>query len=136
MGVVGETMGLLALKTEVLADGKVDADEVAKLNTAIFADGKVDRAEADTLFEINDKVSGKENDAGWSDLFVKAISSHVLDDDKSPGEIDEEEADYLIKMVMADGKVDDLEKKLLTNIKAKATKVHEKLQAKFTELGI
>jgi len=136
MGVVGETMELQALKTEVLADGKVDADEVAKLNTIIFADGRVDRAEADVLFEINDKVSGAENDAGWDELFIKGVSEHVLSDEKSPGEIDEGEADYLISKVMSDGTVDELEKKLLTNIKAKATKVHEKLQAKFTELGI
>ncbi len=129
-------MGLQALKSEVLADGKVDADEVQKLSTAIFADGVVDREEADVLFEINDKVSGQANDTGWDDLFIKGVSSHVLSDETSPGEIDEGEADYLISKVMADGKVDDLEKKLLVNIKAKATKVHAKLQAKFTELAI
>lgn len=129
-------MELQELKTAVLADGKVDADEVAKLNTVIFGDGKVDREEADVLFEINDKVSGQQNDAGWDDLFVKAVSDHVLSDETTPNVIDEGEADYLISKCMADGKVDDLEKKLLANIKAKATTVHEKLQAKFTEFGI
>ncbi len=112
---------LQILKDAVVADGKVDADEVAKLEAAIFADGKVDKEEAEVLFEINDKVSGAENDPGWTPLFVKAISAFVLEDEKSPGVVDAEEAEFLKAKIHSDGKVDETEKALLQNLKEKAT---------------
>ena len=127
---------LQTLKAAVLADGTVDAGEVTQLRTEMLADGVIDRAEADVLFEINDATSGRENHASWNDFFVEAVSAHVLDDDTSPNVIDEDEATYLIDRVMADGTVDDLERRLLTTIKTKATTVHATLQAKFTELNI
>lgn len=129
-------MSLQDLKNAILADGVVDAGEVAQLKTAVLADGVVDRQEADVLFEINDKVSGKANAPEWGDFFVSAISDHVLKDDDTPGVVDEVEADYLISKVVADGQVDDVERKLLANIKANATAIHTKLTAKFTDLGI
>jgi hypothetical protein len=130
----GGTVTIQELKNKVLEDGVVDEGEVTQLQTAIMADDKVDREEADVLFEINDKATSK--CAGWNDLFVTAISNHVLQDDTSPGEIDEAEATWLIDKIKGDGQVDDLEKRLLTNIKTNATTVHEKLTTFFTEVGI
>jgi len=53
-----------------------------------------------------------------------AISSlplgFVLDDENSPGEIDDQEAQYLYDKIKGDGQVDSTEKALLLNIKAKA----------------
>jgi hypothetical protein len=112
---------LAELKTSVLEDGTVDAAEVAQIREAIFDDGIVDREEADFLFEINDAVSGKENDAGWQTLFVEGISKHVLEDETSPGVIDNDEAAYLKEKIHGDGQVDDAEKALLSEIKDKAT---------------
>jgi hypothetical protein len=114
-------MTLQELKASVLEDGIVDADEVAAIRAQLFDDGKIDREEADFLFEINDAVSGKENDAGWKDLFVEALSKHVLEDDESPGEIDDAEAAYLKEKIHGDGQVDEAEKALLATIKEKAT---------------
>jgi len=129
-------MSLQDLKTAILADGVVDAGEVTQLKTAILADGVVDREEADVLFEINDKVSGKANAPEWGDFFVSAISDHVLKDEKTPGVVDQAEGDYILGKVIADGKIDDLERRLLANIKANAIQVPTNLTAKFTELGI
>jgi len=129
-------MNLQDLKTAILADSVVDAAEVEKLRAHVLADGVVDRAEANMLFEINNHVTGKANAPEWSDFFVSAISDHVLKDETTPGVIDEAEADYLISMVVGDGKVDDVERRLLAYVKANATSVHEKLTTKFLELGI
>ena len=49
------------LKSELLADGVIDAAEVTELETVLFADGKIDTEEAEFLFELNNAVSGKAN---------------------------------------------------------------------------
>lgn len=108
------------LKKELLADGIIDANEVKELEAVLFEDGVIDKDEADFLFELNNAVSGKENASEWKDFFVKAISSFVLDDETSPGEIDDDEAKYLYDQIKGDGQIDDVEKALLENIKAKS----------------
>ena len=111
------------LKKDLLADGIIDAGEVKELEEVLYADGVIDKDEADFLFELNNAVSGKENAPEWKDFFVKAITSFVLDDDQSNGEVDEDEAKYLYKQIKGDGQIDDIEKALLENIKAKSKNV-------------
>lgn len=108
------------LKKELLADGVIDAGEVKELEKVLYADGVIDKDEADFLFELNNAVSGKENAPEWKEFFVKAITSFVLDDEKSNGEVDADEAEYLYNQIKGDGQIDDVEKALLENIKAKS----------------
>ena len=109
------------LKKELLADGIIDADEVKELDAVLFEDGVIDKEEADFLFELNNAVSGKENAPEWKDFFVKAITSFVLDDDQSNGEVDDDEAKYLYDQIKGDGRVDEIERALLENIKVKSS---------------
>lgn len=108
------------LKKELLADGIIDAAEVKELEEVLYEDGVIDKNEADFLFELNNAVSGKANAPEWKDFFVKAITSFVLDDNQSNGEVDEDEAKYLYDQIKGDGQIDDIEKALLENIKAKS----------------
>lgn len=108
------------LKAELLADGIIDAAEVKKLKEILYADGIIDKDEANFIFELNDAVSGKDNDASWADFFVQTISDFLLKDKVSPNEIDTNETDWLIEKIGKDGKVDGLEKALLENLKANA----------------
>lgn len=108
------------LKKELLADGIIDAAEVQTIKEVIYEDGKIDKEEADFLFEINDAVSGKENAPEWKTLFVDAITSYFLEDETSPGEIDDDEAKELYEQIKGDGQVDDTERALLENLKAKS----------------
>jgi hypothetical protein len=108
------------LKRELLADGIIDAGEVKELEAVLYEDGVIDKDEADFLFELNNAVSGKANAPEWKDFFVKAITSFVLDDEQSKGEVDEDEAKYLYDQIKGDGQIDDIEKALLENIKAKS----------------
>lgn len=108
------------LKKDLLADGIIDSDEVNIIKTVIYEDGKIDKDEADFLFELNDAVSGKENASEWRELFIDAITAFVLEDEVSPNEIDKDEAEYLYNQIKGDGQVDDTERALLENIKAKA----------------
>ena len=108
------------LKKDLLADGVIDAGEVKELEEVLYADGVIDKDEADFLFELNNAVSGRENTPEWKEFFVKAITSFVLDDEKSNGELDDDEAKYLYDQIKGDGQIDDIEKALLENIKAKS----------------
>lgn len=108
------------LKKELLADGIIDVGEVKELEEVLYADGIIDKNEADFLFELNNAVSGKKNAPEWKEFFVNAITSFVLDDNQSNGEVDDNEAQYLYDQIKGDGKIDDVEKALLENIKAKS----------------
>jgi len=121
------TCSLDELKTQLLEDGVIDADEVTKLRERLYADGIIDSDEADFLFELNDAVSGKENAAEWTDFFVEAISDYVLKDDESPGVVDDSEAAALIAKIKSDGVVDDTEMALLVNLMSAATSCSESL---------
>lgn len=116
------------LKIAIIEDGKVDAAEVEQLKEVMLADGVIDRAEADILFEINDACSGNDNDPSWDDFFVKSIASHVLEDEASPGVIDETEGNWLASHIEGDGAIDDTEQKLITYLAETATEIQsEKL---------
>ena len=108
------------LKKELLEDGIIDAAEVKELEDVLYEDGVIDKDEADFLFELNNAVSGKANAPEWKDFFVKTITSFVLDDEQSNGEVDDDEAKYLYDQIKSDGQIDDIEKALLENIKAKS----------------
>lgn len=112
------------LKKSILEDGKIDAEEVQKLEAVIFEDGKVDKEEADLMFELNDAVSESGSFVPeFKTLFVKSLSSYVLEDEETPGVVDAEEAQYLFDKISGDGALDENEQALLKDIKAKATSV-------------
>ena len=88
------------------------------------------------LFDINDATTGKEgHDPSWQAFFVDAIAKHVLEDEISPGEIDEEEGDWLISKIEGDGEYDANEKALLSHIKAKANSITGTLKFKIDMFG-
>jgi uncharacterized tellurite resistance protein B-like protein len=111
---------LSELKKSILADGVIDETEVKQLQEVLYADGKIDKEEAEFLFELNDAVSGKNNNESWTAFFVKAISGFLLEDENSPGEISEEEAQWLSAKIQGDGQLDETEHALLDNLKKKS----------------
>ena len=113
-------MTLNELKADLLADGIIDADEVARLKEVLYEDGVIDKEEADFLFEINDAVTGKDNDPAWEAFFIQAIADFLLKDEVSPGEIDADEAAWLVEKIGADGQVDGTEKALLEKLQKEA----------------
>ena len=115
------------LKKDLLSDGIIDVEEVETIKHKIYEDGKIDREEANFLFELNDEVTGKNNAPEWKELFIDAITAYVLEDEMSPDVIDEDEADYLYEQINGNGQIDDTERALLENIKAKAKNFPEKL---------
>jgi len=118
---------LSELKKSILADGIIDKEEVQQLKAVLYADGVIDKEEAELLFELNDAVSGKESDKSWGEFFVDAITNFLLEDETSPGEIDEAEAKWLLAKIQGDGNLDEIELALLKNLKAKAKSLPQSL---------
>lgn len=63
--------------------GTVTATDVKLVRRAIYAPGgegsyTVTRREAELIFDINNATVASKNDAGWQDLFVKAIANHLM----------------------------------------------------------
>ena len=115
------------LKKSILADGVIDEQEVKQLHEVLYADGVIDKEEAEFLFDLNDAVSGKENHPSWEMLFVDAITSFLLEDETSPGVVDEDEAKWLLAKIQGDGKLDNIELTLLKNLKAKSKQLPQSL---------
>ncbi|MGI9482502.1 MAG: hypothetical protein ACR2OR_09115 [Hyphomicrobiales bacterium] len=66
-----------------LTPGAIGAGEVDLLRRSLYAAGGdgnmgITHEEAEALFDLNDATLESENDAAWSDLFVKAIASFLM----------------------------------------------------------
>ena len=100
----------LLLVDAILADGKIDDDEIKVLRKHLYEDGKIDKKEVEFLIELRNKAQKKAGitpvNPKFETFFFKAISDNVLAD----GKIDGGEANWLRKMLFADGKIDDNEK--------------------------
>ncbi len=105
------------LKDVLLADGAIDAGEVALMRAEILADGVVDNAEVAFLVQLRNNAAKKCPE--FERFFMDALASNILAD----GVVDAQEARKLRRILFADGKIDSAEKALLKNIKSKATKV-------------
>lgn len=125
---------LKAFADEILADGVIDEQEVARIKEVILEDGVIDKEEAEFLFSLNDAVSGKANCPQWKDLMVDSIVNYLLDDEKSPGSVDDEEGKWLVSMVEGDGKLDDVEKAVLLALSEKASSISPELKSKLDSL--
>ena len=126
---------LSAMKDALLEDGIIDAQEVDMIRKVIYGTGgsggeSVSRLEADFLFDLNDATSGAANHGSWKDLFVEALTSHLLEDEISPGEVDADEGDWLVGRIEADEQYDENERALLLNLKSKAKSISGKLKFK------
>jgi uncharacterized membrane protein YebE (DUF533 family) len=122
-------MDLELLKSEILKDGVIDAAEVKQLQAAVFEDGIIDAHEVALLMELNNEVSGKANHPSWEQFFIKAVAAYMLEDVNSPGEIDEDEAEWLHEQLSADGKIDNVERNLLLHLKERSSNFPDILQS-------
>ncbi|MER9756291.1 hypothetical protein NKJ46_23170 [Mesorhizobium sp. M0166] len=63
--------------------GSIAKAEIELLRRILYAYGgdgniAISRAEAEVLFEINERTAAGDNDPSWNDLFVKAIANFVM----------------------------------------------------------
>lgn len=66
-----------------LQKGVIGEAEVELLRRVLYAFGgeagiSISRAEAETLFDLNDRTAQSENHPAWQDLFVKAVANYLM----------------------------------------------------------
>ena len=117
----------------ILADGKIGDDEVKVLQKELWADGRIVVKEVEFLIELRNaaqkKAKGGNLSPAFETLFFKAIQDNVLED----GVITGKEAGWLRKMLYADKKIDENEKRFLKKLKNQAHKTSPAFDALYNE---
>ncbi len=120
--------------------GAIDKADVEVIRRLIYGSGSqsgiaISRAEAEFLFELNRATAGADNDPAWRDLFVKAITMHILHGGDSPERVDEQEAAWLSGQIGADWDDHTNERVLLTYLKQEAAGLHPLLDPLYQRLA-
>jgi hypothetical protein len=118
---------LREIEQAILANGRVDGPELEGLRRELYAGGKIKRREADFLVEVHKRVQHRT--PAFERFFYQAIKDHIL----AHGRIDAEEAAWLRRMLFADGKIDDEERKFLHELKGEAKQVSREFEVLFGE---
>jgi hypothetical protein len=114
-------------KALALADGRIDTKESEIIKKELYADGKLDRSELEWLLDVRKSASGTVQ--VFDKMVFDALKPVILAD----GDIDAKEAAWLRKFIFADGKVDDLEKKFLQELKAGAKTTSKEFEELFKQ---
>lgn len=120
--------------------GVIDAADVEVIRKLVYGLGgqsgmAISAAEAGFLFELEHATAGAPNVPAWRELFVKAITMHLLFAGNSPDRIDEAEARWLIEQIRGDKAHLDNERALLVYLKQEA-ELHPLLLPLCERLGV
>lgn len=115
------SVNLRELKKELFRDGPFNDEKIKVLREAMFDEEGMTLPKGNFLFEIKDKLtsSGKRF-SSFDDLFMEGITALLLEDEDSPGEIDEKEARWLRAQIKRNGQIDEIERNLLHNLRVKS----------------
>ena len=98
-------MALGELCDGILARGVVRADDVLALRREVFGEITVTPAEVEALFRIDE---GTEKRVGeWRAFFLEAMTDWLVRQQEPSGYITQEQADWLVARIKADGRVRD-----------------------------
>ena len=115
-------MGELIMSAPVAgltSKSRITREDVAMLRHEVFGDGVVTCGEAEALFALD--ATAKDKCQEWPGFFVEAVTDYIVTREKPVGYISEDSADWLVRAVSRDGRVDTpLEMELLINVLAKA----------------
>ncbi len=109
---------LLALKKKIVSDGQIGTEDVALLREKMF-DGGMTIEKGEFLFSLKDTVLKEKVSQDFKQLFVDSISDLLLEDEDSPGEIDETEAKWL-RAKIQNNRFDAYDRALLKNLKSRS----------------
>ena len=88
---------------QAAADGVICAEDVLALRKSGWEDGRMDRDEAEAIFATQRAVA--EPTQEWTDFFVEAIQTFVLNGSDPRGLASAEESQWLIDQIEKDGRV-------------------------------
>lgn len=117
------------IRKKIFANGVLNEKDVETLMSVISHES-IDRQKADFLFEIKDTVSRDKMHPKFKEFFVDVITAFLLEDEESPGEIEESEARWLRARIQYNGKIDDIDEYLLKNLRTKSINFPQMLNYK------
>jgi hypothetical protein len=121
--------------------GAIDKADVEVIRRLVYGTGSqnglaISRAEGEFLFALNHATRGADNDPAWRELFVKAITMHLLFGGASPERVDDDEAAWLTARIDG-GQIDHAnERALLVYLKQEAASLHPLLAPLYQRFGI
>lgn len=111
----------------IMATGKVDKPELEILRQQLYSNGGIDRQGADFLVELHKRV--QHMTPAFEHFFYQGIKDHIL----GHGRINTEETAWLRRMLFADGKIADRERKFLHELKGEAKEICYEFDTLFQE---
>ena len=115
------------LEKDIIAKGRITAEDVLALRRAVYEDGEIQKAEADFIFRLNRNSS--DADPAWDSFYVEALSDFFFWQRGPSSSLSEEDANLLIQWISEDQRIDDHnELKLLVNIMSRSQGSPESLK--------
>ena len=121
---------LKELKRAIVSDGNLSIQDVNLLRESLFNDEGMTKEKANFLFNLKDTISKEHLISEFKELFVEAITIFLLEDEESPGEIDDSEAKWLRAKIQTKGYQDNVDISLLDNLRKKSINYPEILNFK------
>lgn len=121
---------LQELKRAIVSDGHLSVQDVELLRSSLFNEDGMTKEKANFLFNLKDTISKEHLISEFKELFVEAISVFLLEDEESPGEIDDSEAKWLRAKIQTKGYQDNVDISLLDNLRKKSINYPEILNFK------
>ncbi|MDE6267176.1 MAG: YqhA family protein [Muribaculaceae bacterium] len=110
---------LILLKKRLIADGNLSDEDVEVLRVALF-DGGMSMEKGDFLYSLKDSFNKAHVSPQFKTLFVDALAALLLEDEDSPGEIDEHEAKWLRAKIQNNKYFDEYDKALLKALRERS----------------
>lgn len=112
--------GFQELIASLKEGGELDAAAVEALRAALYGDKgeshRLSREEVEFLLSLNEATHAVQVVEAWRPFFITAVAGHLTLDEGSEGQVDAEEAEWLIDVLEADGQYDDNEIALLEHL--------------------
>ncbi len=114
--------------SQILSDGIINDDQVRELEQFVAEDWVVDQDEVELLFRVNQAIHlNDEACQKWSEFFVSSVGRLVVMDMNSPGQIDEEEGNWLAEMLDKYAVGNETEKQLFFDLRNTTSSIEGKL---------
>lgn len=120
------------LRNELIYEGRpMTEQDVEELKKLIYSGEGMSMAKGNLLFEIKEHVkSNKKTPSSFKRLFIDSISKYLLEDEDSPGRIDNEEAQWLRARIQYISEYDSYDRDLVENIRKKSINFPKILEQK------
>jgi uncharacterized membrane protein len=117
------------IASKAIEQGFVDPEMVADIEKYYDAHSVICSDKANLLLNVNSAVrSDPRNCSAWAKLFAQAICRFVVFDLQSPGEVEEEESQWLEQYLAKEEGLSEAEVRLLKEIQEDACRISPAIQ--------